>query len=334
MRVNNLYHIGPYKIESRTILAPMAGITDMPFRRLCRELGAGLTVSEMVASDPSTWNTTKSMNRTKFDKNLSKSSLNIVQIAGADPKLMAAAAQYNVDHGAHIIDINMGCPAKKVCRRAAGSSLLKDIPLIKSILKAVTKSVNVPVMLKIRTGWDSTSRNAMQVAKIAQDIGISALAIHGRTRACRFVGEVEYQSIAEVASSIDIPVFANGDITTPHEAGAVIRFTGAAAVMIGRAARGNPWIFSQIEYFFEHKKLMGPPSNTAFAEAILKHMKWVHQFYGESTGVKIFRKHLNWYLPESRDFTRIFNTLTTTKEQKQALSSYLGHHNNKREKAA
>jgi len=312
----------------------MAGITDMPFRRLCHELGAGLTVSEMVASDPSTWSTIKSINRTKFDQNPSRNALNIVQIAGADPKFMAAAAQYNVHLGAHIIDINMGCPAKKVCRRAAGSSLLRDIPLIKSILTAVKQSVSVPVMLKIRTGWDPTSRNAIQVAKIAEDIGISGIAIHGRTRACRFVGEVEYLSIAEVASSVDIPVFANGDITTPHKAEEVIRSTGAAAVMIGRAARGNPWIFNEIEYFFAHKKLMGPPSNTAFAEAILKHMRWVHQFYGEPTGVKVFRKHLNWYLPESRDFTRIFNTLTTTKEQKQALSSYLGHHNNKREKAA
>tara|TARA_B100000886_G_C20413264_1_gene488054 strand:+ start:1342 stop:2283 length:942 start_codon:yes stop_codon:yes gene_type:complete len=305
----------------------MAGITDFPFRRLCHELGAGLTVTEMVASDPSTWNTTKSMNRTKFGQNLSKNTLNVVQIAGAHPEFMAAAAQYNVDLGAHIIDINMGCPAKKVCRRAAGSSLLRDIPLIRRILTAVTQSVDVPVTLKIRTGWDPTSRNAMQVAKIAEDLGISALAIHGRTRACRFFGEVEYESIAEVTSSVDIPVFANGDIKTPHMAEEVIRFTGAAAVMIGRAARGNPWIFNQIEHFLKHKKVMGSPSSAEFEEAILKHMSWVHEFYGESIGVKIFRKHLNWYLPKSRDFTRFFNTLTTTKEQKQALITYLLNHN-------
>ena len=186
MRLDNLYYIGPYKINSRTILAPMAGITDLPFRRLCHELGAGLTVTEMVASDPSTWNTTKSMNRTTFDQSLSKGTLNIVQIAGAHPEFMAAAAQYNVDLGAHIIDINMGCPAKKVCRREAGSSLLRDIPLIKKILTAVTQSVDVPVTLKIRTGWDPTSRNAVQVAKIAEDLGISALAIHGRTRAVSY----------------------------------------------------------------------------------------------------------------------------------------------------
>lgn len=300
----------------------MAGVTDLPFRQLCREMGAGLVVSEMVASDPSTWSTRKSRLRIQFGDEPSPRS---VQIAGYDPEMMAKAAQFNVKQGADIIDINMGCPAKKVCKRAAGSALLKDPQLVENILHAVVNAVDVPVTLKIRTGWDRQNRNAVSIAKIAEDAGIAALAVHGRTRACRFVGEVEYDTIAEVVDNISIPVIANGDITSPQQAYAVLKKTGANAVMIGRGAQGNPWIFKQINYYLEHGKLLSAPRIREVVNVMSRHLKELHHFYGEVGGVRISRKHIGWYcdkLPESKTFTQQFNRLETTQQQQQMLEQF------------
>lgn len=317
-----LFSIGPYQIFHKALLAPMAGVTDLPFRQLCREMGAGLVVSEMVASDPSTWSTRKSRLRIQFGDEPSPRS---VQIAGYDPEMMAQAAQFNVKQGADIIDINMGCPAKKVCKRAAGSALLKDPQLVENILHAVVNAVDVPVTLKIRTGWDRQNRNAVSIAKIAEDAGIAALAVHGRTRACRFVGEVEYDTIAEVVDNISIPVIANGDITSPQQAYAVLKKTGANAVMIGRGAQGNPWIFKQINYYLEHGKLLSAPRIREVVNVMSRHLKELHHFYGEVGGVRISRKHIGWYcdkLPESKTFTQQFNRLETTQQQQQMLEQF------------
>ena len=300
----------------------MAGVTDLPFRQLCREMGAGLVVSEMVASDPSTWSTRKSRLRIQFGDEPSPKS---IQIAGYDPEMMAQAAQFNVKQGADIIDINMGCPAKKVCKRAAGSALLKDPLLVKNILHSVVNAVDVPVTLKIRTGWDRQNRNAVSIAKIAEDAGIAALAVHGRTRACRFVGEVEYDTIAEVVDKISIPVIANGDITSPHQAYTVLEKTGANAVMIGRGAQGNPWIFKQINHYLEHRELLPAPSIIEIGSVMLRHLRALHQFYGEVGGVRISRKHIGWYcdmLPDSKIFTQQFNRLETTQQQQQMLEQF------------
>ncbi|MGB1159431.1 MAG: tRNA dihydrouridine synthase DusB [Porticoccaceae bacterium] len=300
----------------------MAGVTDLPFRKLCRQMGAGLVVSEMVAADPSTWSTRKSRLRLQFGDEPAPRS---VQIAGYDPQMMAEAARYNVDQGAQIIDINMGCPAKKVCKRAAGSALLRDPQLVDDILNAVVKSVDVPVTLKIRTGWDRQNRNALTIAKIAEDAGIAALAIHGRTRACRFVGEVEYDSIAQVVNAVNLPVIANGDITTPEKAAEVLKYTGASAVMIGRGAQGNPWIFQQINHYLERGELLSAPSHQQIGEIMLSHLRALHEFYGEVGGVRISRKHIGWYsdqLPEGRAFTQVFNRLETTEQQQQHLQHF------------
>ena len=265
----------------------MAGVTDLPFRQLCREMGAGLVVSEMVASDPTTWSTRKSRLRIQFGDEPSPRS---VQIAGYDPQMMAEAAQFNVAQGAEIIDINMGCPAKKVCKRAAGSALLKDPELVEQILTAVVAAVDVPVTLKIRTGWDRQNRNATEIAKIAEQSGIQALAIHGRTKACRFVGEVEYDSIAKVVDAISIPVFANGDITSATQAETVLNKTGASAVMIGRGAQGNPWIFQQINHYLAHGELLPKPSLEQVGKVMTRHLSDLHEFYGEVGGVRISQK--------------------------------------------
>ena len=317
-----LFSIGQYQVEHRTILAPMAGVTDLPFRQLCREMGAGLVVSEMVAADPSTWSTRKSRLRIQFGDEPAPRS---VQIAGYDPQMMAEAAQFNVDQGAQIIDINMGCPAKKVCKRAAGSALLQDPALVNDILKAVVEAVEVPVTLKIRTGWDRQNRNAVTIAKIAEDAGIAALAVHGRTRACRFVGEVEYDTIAQVVEAVSIPVLANGDISTPEKAVSVLEYTGAAAVMIGRAAQGNPWVFQQINHYLEQGKLLAPPSIEEAGRVMTRHLKALHEFYGEVGGVRISRKHIGWYinpLPGGKDFTSQFNKLDSTMEQRALLQQF------------
>ena len=317
-----LFTIGQYQIEHKTILAPMAGVTDLPFRQLCREMGAGLVVSEMVAADPSTRSTRKSRLRIQFGDEPAPRS---VQIAGYDPQMMAEAAQFNVDQGAQIIDINMGCPAKKVCKRAAGSALLQDPSLVNDILKAVVKAVDVPVTLKIRTGWDRQNRNAVTIGKIAEEAGIAALAVHGRTRACRFVGEVEYDTIAQVVEAVSIPVLANGDISTPEKAVSVLKYTGAAAVMIGRAAQGNPWIFQQINHYLEQGQLLAPPSIEEAGTVMARHLQALHEFYGEVGGVRISRKHIGWYispLPGGKNFTNQFNKLDSTVEQRTLLQQF------------
>jgi tRNA-dihydrouridine synthase B len=300
----------------------MAGVTDLPFRQLCREMGAGLVVSEMVASDPTTWSTRKSRLRIQFGDEPSPRS---VQIAGYDPQMMAEAARFNVAQGAEIIDINMGCPAKKVCKRAAGSALLRDPELVERILSAVVNAVEVPVTLKIRTGWDRQNRNATEIAKIAEQSGIQALAIHGRTKACRFVGEVEYDSIAKVVDVISIPVFANGDITSAKQAETVLKKTGACAVMIGRGAQGNPWIFNQINHYLEHGELLADPTLKDVGQVMTRHLTDLHEFYGEVGGVRISRKHIGWYsrwLDDGKAFTKIFNQHETRLQQQQQLSDF------------
>lgn len=317
-----MFNIGPYQIQNQTVLAPMAGVTDLPFRRLCRKMGAGLVVSEMVAADPNTWSTRKSRLRVQFGDEPAPRS---VQIAGYDPQMMAEAALFNVQLGAEIIDINMGCPAKKVCKRAAGSALLQNPELVESILTAVVSAVDVPVTLKIRTGWDRQNRNADTIARIAEDSGVAALAVHGRTKACRFVGEVEYDTIAKVVDAVSIPVLANGDITDPQRAVSVLKHTGAAAVMIGRAAQGNPWIFNQINHYLKYDQPLAPPSMEECSQVMSEHLLALHEFYGETGGVRISRKHIGWYinsLPGGKEFTRVFNTLETTEQQRHFLQSF------------
>jgi tRNA-dihydrouridine synthase B len=317
-----LFNIGPYQIQNQTVLAPMAGVTDLPFRRLCRKMGAGLVVSEMVAADPNTWSTRKSRLRVQFGDEPAPRS---VQIAGYDPQMMAEAALFNVQLGAEIIDINMGCPAKKVCKRAAGSALLQNPELVERILTAVVSAVDVPVTLKIRTGWDRQNRNAETIARIAEDSGVAALAVHGSTKACRFVGEVEYDTIANVVDAVSIPVLANGDITDPQRAVSVLKHTGAAAVMIGRAAQGNPWIFNQINHFLKYDQPLSPPSMEECSQVMSEHLLALHEFYGETGGVRISRKHIGWYinpLPGGKEFTRVFNTLETTEQQRHFLQSF------------
>ena len=317
-----MFNIGPYQIKRKTVLAPMAGVTDLPFRQLCREMGAGLVVSEMVAAEPSTWSSKKSQLRIQFADEPAPRS---VQIAGYDPTMMADAARFNVAQGAEIIDINMGCPAKKVLKKAAGSALLQQPDLVREILHAVVDSVDVPVTLKIRTGWDRQNRNAVSIAKIAQDAGISALAIHGRTRACRFVKEVEYDTIAEVVDALSIPVIANGDITSPQKAREVLQHTGAAAVMIGRGAQGNPWIFNQINHFLEHGEEMARPGFDEVERVVCRHLLALHDFYGAYAGVKIARKHIGWYLhalPGGKLFSRDFNRIEDHLEQQALLCQF------------
>jgi tRNA-dihydrouridine synthase B len=284
--------IGPYLIANNLIVAPMAGVTDRPFRQLCKRHGADYAVSEMVASNPRLWGTEKSQRRTDHVGEVEPIG---VQIAGADAKLMADAARYNVDRGAQIIDINMGCPAKKVCNAAAGSALLADESLVASIVEAVVRAVDVPVTLKIRTGVDPEHRNALTIARIAERAGVAALAIHGRTRACAFVGPVEYDTIRAVKATVAIPVIANGDITTPEEAKLVFDATRADAIMIGRAAQGRPWIFREIRHFLESGTHLAPPTVAEAREAIIEHLHDHYAFYGEAAGVRIARKHLGWY---------------------------------------
>ena len=317
-----MFNIGPYQIQRKTVLAPMAGVTDLPFRQLCREMGAGLVVSEMVAADPSTWSSRKSRLRIQFADEPAPRS---VQIAGYDPLMMAEAARFNVKQGAEIIDINMGCPAKKVLKKAAGSALLQHPDLVRDILHAVVDSVDVPVTLKIRTGWDRQNRNAVTIAKIAEDAGIAALAIHGRTRACRFVKEVEYDSIADVVSAVSMPVIANGDITSPEKALAVLQHTGAAAVMIGRAAQGNPWIFQQINHFLDSGEVAAKPSIEEAERVMCRHLLALHEFYGEIAGVRIARKHIGWYvnnLSGGKAFAQQFNKIENHLEQQDLLQQF------------
>lgn len=288
-----MFNIGPYAIHSRALLAPMAGVTDLPFRKICQGLGAGLTTSEMVTSDVALWSSNKS--RLRLVQSADTHIPNSVQIAGAEPGMMAEAANAAVENDAQIIDINMGCPAKKVCRKLAGSALLQDEGLVAKILETVVKSVDVPVTLKTRTGWDHDHRNGVTVAKIAEDSGIQAIAVHGRTRACRFGGDAEYDTIAEIVANVSIPVIANGDIDSANKAKAVLDHTGAEAVMIGRAAFGNPWIFDQVTKFLDEGLPCPLPTGKKIIQVMEAHFKDLYQHYGDITGTRIARKHFAWY---------------------------------------
>jgi tRNA-dihydrouridine synthase B len=329
-----LYRIGHHVIDKQTILAPMAGVTDLPFRQLCRRYGAGLTVSEMVTADTRLWHSSKSRSRLPH---LGEPGPRMIQIAGGDPAMLAGAARQNVELGAQIIDINMGCPAKKVCRKAAGSALLRDENLVTEILRAVVAAVNVPVTLKIRTGWDPEHRNGVAIARIAEDCGIAALAVHGRTRACRFEGRAEHDTVAGIVDAVSIPVFANGDITDHVQARQVLEYTGAAAVMIGRAAQGAPWIFREINQYLETGEPPAPVDRAEKAETLLSHLGALHRFYGERRGVRIARKHVGWYLdtlPGGADLRRAFNRLDEPGCQYRMLRDYFHHTTENREQAA
>jgi len=290
--------IGPYILENQLILAPMAGISDRPFRTLCKRFGAALAVSEMVASNPVLQNHKRTL--LKAD-HTGENGIRSVQILGTDPLQMAQAASLNVKRGAQIIDINMGCPAKKVCSVAAGSALLKDEPLVEKILHAVVNAVDVPVTLKIRTGWDMHNRNAVNIAKLAEQSGIAALTVHGRTRACKFDGKAEYDTVKAVKSTVKIPVIANGDIDSPEKARAVLQYTQADAVMIGRAAQGRPWLFDQIGQFLNGHGSAKMPDLINIQEIVLEHLELLYSFYGSTTGVRMARKHLGWYLANLGD---------------------------------
>jgi tRNA-dihydrouridine synthase B len=300
----------------------MAGVTDKPFRLLCKRMGAGLAVSEMTTADPRLWNTTKSLRRMDHDGEPEPVS---VQIAGYDPGMLAEAAKYNADNGAQIVDINMGCPAKKVCNVWSGSALLQDEPLVARILAAVVKAVDIPVTLKIRTGWDRDNRNALTIARIAEDAGIAALAVHGRTRADKYEGEAEYATIAAVKASVRIPVMANGDVVTPEKAREVLAATGADAIMVGRGAQGRPWIFREIAHFLATGNHLAEPTPTEVRDILCGHLDHLYAFYGEKMGVRIARKHLGWYAkdrPENAAFRDVVNRAEDAATQTRLTREY------------
>jgi len=314
--------IGPHTLQNNLMLAPMAGVTDRPFRQMCRRMGAGLVVSEMLSSNPKVWKTAKSMHRMDHT---GEDGIRSVQIAGADPDLMAQAAQFNVENGAQIIDINMGCPAKKVNKKLAGSALLQYPELVESIVRAVVDAVDVPVTLKIRTGWDTDNRNGADIARIAEQNGIQSLAVHGRTRACMYRGNAEYDTIRAIKQAVSIPVIANGYITSPEKARFVLEYTGADGVMIGRGAQGNPWIFKQIQHYLQTGENLPPPSLSEQQAVLHEHVVNVHDFYGGIMGVRIARKHVGWYLAEhdtENQFRRTFNGLEEADAQLNALDAY------------
>ena len=315
--------IGPHLLKNRLVVAPMAGVTDRPFRQLCKKLGAGMAVSEMVTSNSLLYGSAKTQRRANHAGEVDPIS---VQIAGADPLMMAEAARYNVDHGAQIIDINMGCPAKKICNVMSGSALLKDEPLVARILDAVVAAAgDVPVTLKIRTGWDREHKNALTILKAAENAGIQALAIHGRTRACAYTGDAEYDTIKAVKAAARIPVIANGDITTPEKAKYVLDYTGADAVMIGRAAQGRPWIFREIAHFLQTGQHLSLPEVAEIHRVLLEHVHDLYAFYGEVTGVRVARKHISWYtrgLVGASSFRHTMNLLATPETQMQAVNAY------------
>jgi len=315
-------YIGSYRIDNNLVAAPMAGVTDRPFRQLCKRLGAGLAVSEMLASNPSLRDTEKSRRRRDHVGEVEPI---VVQIAGADPATMADAARYNVECGAQIIDVNMGCPAKKVCNVAAGSALLKDEPLVAAILDAVVAAAGVPVTLKIRTGWSREHRNAVHIARIAENAGVAALSVHGRTRECAFTGPVEYETIRAVKAAVRIPVIANGDIDAPQKARDVLAETGADGLMIGRAAQGRPWIFREIRHYLDHGRILPPPEVEEIRRVILEHLADHYRFHGEFAGVRIARKHLGWYatgLVGGSAFRNSVNRLETSAAQIAAVDRF------------
>ncbi|MDW6002133.1 tRNA dihydrouridine synthase DusB [Vibrio mangrovi] len=314
--------IGNHQLKNNLIVAPMAGVTDRPFRELCLRYGAGMAVSEMMSSNPALWKTSKSKQRMVHE---GESGIRSVQIAGSDPQLMAEAAQFSVENGAQIIDINMGCPAKKVNKKLAGSALLRYPDLIEDILTTVVQAVRVPVTLKTRTGWDTENKNCIHIAKLAEDCGIQALALHGRTRACLYRGMAEYDSIKAVKKAISIPVIANGDIDSPEKARYVLEYTGADALMVGRPAQGRPWIFQEIQHFLETGTAMPALPIQEVKSILLGHVKALHQFYGEYLGPRIARKHVGWYLKEHEQacgFRRTFNAIEAAPLQLEALEGY------------
>ncbi|MCD8523701.1 MAG: tRNA dihydrouridine synthase DusB [Saccharospirillaceae bacterium] len=326
--------IGPYTLPNPVVLAPMAGVTDRPFRQLCRQLGAGLVVGEMVSSSPDVRHTRKSQLR--LDHTGEPEPI-AVQIVGGDPDIMAQGAVFNVANGAQIIDINMGCPAKKVCNKAAGSALLKDEALVKDILQAVVGAVDVPVSLKIRTGWDPDNRNGVRIARIAEEAGIVSLAVHGRTRACGYRNTVEYDTIRAIKHSVGIPVFANGDITSARKAFEVMQYTGADGVLIGRAAQGQPWIFREVAHYLATGEALPAPQLQEVEQILLSHLEALYEFYGDFLGVRIARKHVSWYLQyhsDDGDFRSRFNRLEGRTEQQHAVRQFFKDTIRKKELAA
>jgi tRNA-dihydrouridine synthase B len=315
-----VFHIGPYQLSSRTLLAPMAGVSDLPFRQLCRHFGAAVAATEMISA-------TLQMQRPDQNRlrsvHTGEAAPRVVQIAGADPDTMAASARLNVEHGAQIIDINMGCPMKKILKQASGSALLRDEDLVARILKAVVAAVEVPVTLKIRTGWSPDHRNGLAIARIAEDAGIAALAVHGRTRACMFTGHAEYDTIAGIKQAVAIPVIANGDITTPQQALHVLRHTGADGIMIGRGAQGRPWLFREINHFLASGTALPPMPNDSIVALVIEHARAIHQHYGPHLGLGFVRKHVGWYVAHcegGRDFRCCFNALTRADDQLEMLA--------------
>lgn len=321
-------HIGPWQLPNRVFVAPMAGVTDRPFRRLCKRLGAGYAVSEMAASNPELWDSVKTSRRLNHEGEVDPIA---VQLAGADPEMLAQAAEFNIQKGAQIIDINMGCPAKKVCKAASGSALMRDPDLVARILEAVVRACapyEVPVTLKIRTGWDRNSINAPDIATLAESIGVAALTIHGRTRCDFYQGQAEYDTIAKVRSMVSIPIIANGDIDSPKQAAHVLEVTGADALMIGRAAQGNPWIFREIHHYLTTGQYLAPPTLSEMRDALLAHLDEHYHFYGERIGVRTARKHIQWYLshlPESEALWQQLHHIESCQDQQQALAQWFNH---------
>lgn len=314
--------IGKYKLENNLVLAPMAGVTDRPFRQLCKALGVGMAVSEMVSSNSLLRGSQKTLRRANHD---GETEPRCIQIAGADPIMMGEAARFNEAEGADIIDINMGCPAKKVCNTLAGSALLRDEPLVTRILEATVKAVSIPVTLKIRTGWDPNHKNGITIAKIAEQSGIQALAVHGRTRSCFFKGDAEYETIAAIKAAVHIPVIANGDIETPEKAKAVLEQTKADGIMIGRAAQGRPWIFKEIAHYLKTGELLPEPTPAEIKAILLGHLQNLYAFYGEYTGSMVARKHVSWYSrgqTGSARFRDYFNRLEKPHEQIEAIQTF------------
>ncbi|MCG9731671.1 tRNA dihydrouridine synthase DusB [Shewanella sp. Isolate13] len=313
--------IGPYRLKNQLIVAPMAGVTDQPFRNLCLRYGAALAVSEMLSSNPEVWDTDKSRLRMTH---AGEDGIRSVQIAGSDPELMANAAVVNVQQGAQIIDINMGCPAKKVNKKLAGSALLQDPTQVEAILRAVVAAVDVPVTLKIRTGWAPEHRNGVHIAQIAEDCGIASLAVHGRTRQCMYKGEAEYDTIKAIKKQISIPVVANGDILTPEKARFVLDFTGVDALMIGRGAQGRPWIFREIQHYLDTGNKLAPVEMDEKRQVMLEHLRQLYKLYGDYKGIRFARKHVGWYLDQEnqRSFRAEFNRLETVEEQCSMVERY------------
>ena len=323
--------IGPYSLPSNVVLAPMAGVTDRPFRMLCRKFGAGLAASEMLTCDARLWDTPKSRHRRDHR---GEPGPRAVQIAGFDPQMMADAARRNVDAGAEIIDINMGCPAKKVCNRLSGSALMKDEDLVARILEAVVAAVTVPVTLKTRTGWDPSHKNGMRIARIAEDCGIQALAVHGRTRTDMFLGVAEHDTVRAIKSSVKIPVLANGDIDSPARAKEILNYTGCDGVMIGRAAQGRPWIFDEVNFFVGTGKLREDLAQENVRDIMRAHLEDLYDFYGDETGVRVARKHLSWYFRQHPGQEALRDRLVRIETPREQLATLLDQYDTREARAA